>query len=197
MKKYTEKTIKYYNAVADNYIKGNATVVLNDKIGRFVSLLPGKKILDIACGPGHDVDNFVAMGFDCLGIDLSEKMIELARKNFKGKFEIMDFFDLKLADDSFDGLWCSSIFVHIKKKDVPEVLKNSKKILKKNGVLGIITAHKYERIAKQNDTREYTMFEKKELENFLIEAEFEILVSEIFPYGGKDRVFMIGKKIIN
>lgn len=195
MKKYTEKTIKYYDNITNAYIKGGAAVVLKDKIDRFIELLPGKKILDVACGPGHDTDYLNRMGFDCLGIDLSKKMIEFARQNFKGKFELMDFFDLKLGNNSFDGMWCSSIFVHIEKDDLPELLENSRKALKKNGILGIITAQKQKRIKNQNDTRTYTMFDKKELEDYLKMAGYKILLSEIFCYGGKNRIFVISKKI--
>ncbi|MBU4274704.1 class I SAM-dependent methyltransferase [Patescibacteria group bacterium] len=195
MKRYTQKTIKFYDAIADTYIKNGAAVVLKDKIDRFIKLLPGKKILDVACGPGHDTDYLTRKGFDCLGIDLSEKMIELARRNFKGKYEIMDFFDLKLRNDLFDGMWCSSIFVHIKKSDLPKLLKNSKTILKNNGIIGIITAQKQKRTKNKNDIRMYTMFEKKELENYLERAGFEILYTEIFLYGGKNRIFIISKKI--
>lgn len=122
-------------------------------------------------------------------------MIKLARQNFKGKFKVMDFFDLKLENDSFDGMWCSSIFVHIKKDDLPELLKNSRKVLKNDGILGIITAQKQKRIKSQNDTRTYIMYDEKELENYLKEAGYKILLSEVFPYGGKNRIFVISKKV--
>lgn len=194
MKKYTKKTIKYYDDIASDYIKSSAAIVLKDKIDKFINLLPGKKILDVGCGPGHDTNYLTRMGFDCLGIDLSEKMIELARQNFKGKFELMDFFDLKFEDDSFDGMWCSSIFVHIKKDDLPKVLESFRKVLKNNGILGIITVQKQKRIKNRDDTRTYIMYDKKELENYLKEAGYGVLLSEIFFYGGKTRIFMICKK---
>lgn len=195
MKRYTRKTIKFYDDIAERYIKSDAAVVLKDKIDRFIKLLLGKKVLDVACGPGHDTDYLTRKGFDCLGIDLSEKMIDIARQNFKGKYEIMDFFNLKLRDNLFDGMWCSSIFVHIQKKDLPRLLKNSKKVLKNNGVIGIITAAKQKRIKDRNDTRTYTMYEKEELENYLEKAGFKTLFAEIFPYGEKSRIFIISKKI--
>jgi len=49
MKKYTRKTIKYYNQIAYDYLKSNATQVLKDEINEFINLLPGKRILDVAC----------------------------------------------------------------------------------------------------------------------------------------------------
>lgn len=195
MKKYTQKTIKFYDDIAEKYIKSDAAVVLKDKIDKFINLLPGNKVLDVACGPGHDTDYLTKKGFDCVGIDLSEKMISLAQKNFKGKYEVMDFFDLKFKNNSFNGIWCSSIFVHIKKIDLPKLLKNSKKILRNNGIIGIITAVKQKRVKDKNDTRTYIMYRKEELEGYLEKAGFKTLFSEIFSYGGRDRIYIISKKI--
>ena len=104
MKRYTEKTINYYNKIANDYFESSATILIKDKIDQFISLLSGKKVLDIACGPGHDTDYLTRKGFNCLGIDLSEKMIKIAKQNFKGKFKIMNFFNLSFKVNSFDGL---------------------------------------------------------------------------------------------
>ncbi|OGM55924.1 hypothetical protein A3F62_05090 [Candidatus Woesebacteria bacterium RIFCSPHIGHO2_12_FULL_44_11] len=195
MKKYTQKTINYYDAIADAYTKSTAAVVLRDQIGRFAELLPGRKVLDIACGPGHDTNYLNEKGYNCVGIDLSRKMIEIARNKFKGRFEVMDFFDLKFENNSFDGLWCSSIFVHIHKNDIRGLLNKAKRVLKRNGIIGIITARKQKRVKDKSDTRTYRMFDEKELENYLQKAGFKIILGEIFTYGGKERIFMIFKRI--
>jgi ubiquinone/menaquinone biosynthesis C-methylase UbiE len=195
MKKYTQKTIEYYDSIAEKYIESGAGVVLKEQIGRFIKLLPGKKVLDVACGTGHDTNYLTKKGFDCLGIDLSEKMINIAQKKFKGRYAIMDFLNLKLENELFDGMWCSSIFVHIQKKDLPMLLKNSKKLLKDNGIIGIITAAKQKKSRSQSDTRFYNMYKKDELVNYLKKAGFETLVAEIFTYGGRNRLFIISKKI--
>jgi len=195
MRKYTKRTIKFYDGIADKYIKSNAAVVLKDKIDRFADLLAGNKILDVACGPGHDTDYLTKRGFSCIGIDLSKKMITLARKNFKGKFKLMDFFNLKFKNNTFDGMWCSSILVHVKKSDIPNLLNDSKKVLKLNGILGLITAQKQKRTKDENDIREYVMFEGKEMEGYIKKAGFNILVSETFSHGGKNRIFIIAKRI--
>lgn len=194
MKKYSEKTIKYYDSIVDSYLKNGAMVTLGDRLDRFIGLLPGKNVLDVACGPGHDCDYFNKHGLECLGVDLSKNMIEKARKLHVGKFEVMDFFDLESIEKSLDGLWCSSIFVHIRKKDVSRILSISYNVLAANGIIGIITAAKCARKAEIEDTREYVMFEKAEMEAYLAKAGFVLVVSEIFLYGGKDRLFIIARK---
>ena len=194
MKIYTQKTIKFYDGIAEKYIKSGAAVVLEYKIDKFIKLLPGKDVLDVACGPGHDTDYLTKKGFNCLGIDLSEKMIDLAKQNFEGKYKVMDLFNLKLGNKLFDGMWCSSIFVHIKKNDLPKILEDSKKVLKAGGIIGIITAAKQKKVRDKSDTREYVMYKKNELRGYLEKDDFEILFAEVFPYGGRNRVFIIAKK---
>ncbi len=195
MKKYTKKTVRYYDSIASCYIISGAAVVLENKLNKFAKLLHGKKILDIGCGPGHDTGYLTRRNFDCLGIDLSKEMIKLARSTFKGKFEIMDFLDLKFKDNSFDGIWCSSMFKHVKKVDLPGFLVDIGKVLKKNGVLGIISTQKQKRTKDQDDTRFYVMFSKRELKTYLKKAGYKVLFLEIFPYGGKSRIFVIAKKL--
>jgi len=193
MKKYTRKTINYYNDVANDYFRSSAAVVVKNKIDQFIKSLSGKKVLDVGCGPGHDANYLRKNGIDCIGIDLSEKMIKIAKQNFGEKFEIIDFFNLKFKSGYFDGLWCSSVFVHVAKKDLSKILENFKKVLKNNGSLGIITVQKQKVIKNKNDTRAYIMYGKKELEGYLRRVGYKILVSETFVYGDKKRLFIITK----
>ena len=37
-------------------------------------------VLDLACGAGHYLVQLADMGFECIGVDLSDKMLDLARK---------------------------------------------------------------------------------------------------------------------
>jgi 2-polyprenyl-3-methyl-5-hydroxy-6-metoxy-1,4-benzoquinol methylase len=198
MKHYTKKTIDYYDKIADDYNRSGAAVVVGNIIDRFSALLQGKKVLDVACGPGHDCRYLTQQGFECLGVDLSKNMIELARNNFGGRYEVMDIFDLhrqlEQEQESFDGLWCSSIFVHIQKNDLPQLLANIRKMLRPGGIIGIITALTQDRKKQERDTREYVMYDLPELARYFTEADFQIVVKEIFPYGGKDRIFMVAKK---
>ena len=75
---------------------------LKNEIDEFIKLLSGKKVLDVACGPGHDVSYLNKKGLDCIGIDLSKEMIKLAKKNIIGKFKFMDIFNLEFNNKSFN-----------------------------------------------------------------------------------------------
>jgi len=91
MKKYTKKTIEYYNKIAENYFKSDAAMVIKDKIDKFISLLQGTKVLDVACGPGHDTDYLTREGFNCIGIDLSRRMIKIAKNIIKENLKLWIF----------------------------------------------------------------------------------------------------------
>ena len=196
MKPYTKKTIDFYNKNIDTYIKEGA-IVLNEKIDKFIKMLTGKKILDVACGPGHDTDYLTRKGFDCLGIDLSEKMIEYAKQKSMGKFEVMDFFKLDFEEKSFDGIWCSSALTHVHKEDINELLHVFLKILKKSGILGIIVPANQKRVKREKDTRIFTMFDISELNKFLTNNRFKVVNSELFTFNKIKWVFIIAKKIEN
>lgn len=194
MKNYTKKTIDFYNKNTDVYIKSGA-VVLKNKINKFTKLVPGNKILDVACGPGHDTDYLTKKGFNCLGIDLSKKMTSFAKKNYLGKFKVTDFLNLRFKRESFAGIWCSSALVHVDKKDINRVLKKFSKILKGGGILGIITPAYQKRIKRETDTRIFTMFNKAELKKHLLNNGFKIIKLELFSFSKMRWIFAISKKI--
>jgi len=193
MKKYTKKTIEFYDKHVEKYFESGG-VVLENKMNKFIELLQGNKILDVACGPGHDTDYLMKKGFNCLGIDLSKKMIEFAKKRHKGKFRVADFLNLKFKENSFDGIWCSSAFTHIDKSDLSKTLLDFKRISKSNGIFGIIVPENQERKQKKSDSRIFTMFEKEELENYLTESGFKILWSETFSFNKMKWLFVVSKK---
>lgn len=111
----------------------------SDYIDEFLSLIPKNgKILDVGCGPGIDANYMVSKGFKVTGIDLSEKMLKLAKQKFPNiNFKLSDIRKLDFLENSFDGIFASFSLIHIPKKDIPLTLKNLYKILKEGGVIYI------------------------------------------------------------
>lgn len=79
----------------------------------WVDPAPGKRILDLACGPGtltYLLARDVLPGGDVVGIDLAPGMIELARReappDLPLRFELMDMEDLRFPDGEFDAAAC-------------------------------------------------------------------------------------------
>jgi ubiquinone/menaquinone biosynthesis C-methylase UbiE len=76
----------------------------------WVDPVPGKRILDLACGPGtlsYPLARAVSPGGEVVGIDLAPGMIELAQRDAPPglplKFVLMDMEDLRFPDHSFDA----------------------------------------------------------------------------------------------
>src|SRR5438270_7245941 len=72
----------------------------------WLDLMPGKRVLDLACGPGtlsYGLARAVSPDGDVVGIDLAPGMIELAQRNAPAglplRFELMDMEDLRFPDD--------------------------------------------------------------------------------------------------
>lgn len=106
----------------------------------FCNLLPKHgRILDVGCGPGNDSAYFIERGFEVVGIDLSGKMVLIAsRRESRAKFEVMDMRSLAFEDNSFDGVWASFSFLHVKQSDGERTLGQFKRVLKNDGYLCLL-----------------------------------------------------------
>jgi ubiquinone/menaquinone biosynthesis C-methylase UbiE len=64
----------------------------------------GKKLLEVGCGTGHWSRVFSEYGFEVTGIDVSERMIDIAKsKNIpNASFQVADAHSLPFADETFD-----------------------------------------------------------------------------------------------
>lgn len=80
----------------------------------------GTTILDAGCGAGHYLRSFkngIPTRFNYTGVDLTPLYIDLAKKAFPEQldvhFEIADVFDLPFADQQFDMVHSSNVFLHL------------------------------------------------------------------------------------
>jgi len=183
MKDYLKKTIETYNKIAKIYSDHTFGLVLQYYLNEFISLLPKKaKILDAGCGHGRDVAYLTDYGFDVIGIDISDGLLEEAKKRAKGEFKKMDITDMKFKDGEFDGIWSCATLLHLKKEDIPKVLKDFNKILKKDGVLFInVKEGVGEEIRKKKEyndlPRLFVYYSISEILNLVKEAGFEVINS--------------------
>ncbi len=124
-----------YDKIAEPYAK--EFTIPSEHINAFLDLLPkNASVLDAGCGFGVDAEYMQSKGCKVIGIDLSKKMIQLAKQNFPQIiFRQQDIRKLHFEPHSFEGILASYSFIHIPKKDVPLLLQTFHKILKENGIL--------------------------------------------------------------
>lgn len=185
MSEVIKKTVETYSKYAKLYADYHADKVLQFQLTHFISLLKGKKILDVGCGSGRDAAYFKEEGYESVGIDMAEGMIEEARKRHAGcNFIKMDMIDIDFEDEAFDGIWMMATLSNLDKKNAGKFLSEIKRVLKDKGVLYIaVKEGQTEGFVKKNEFEEnevyYAYYGKEELENLLKEAGFEILDSAV------------------
>lgn len=174
---------------------------------KFISLLgPGSLVLDVGCGAGIKSKYLVNKGLKVVGIDFSEKMIEIARQEVpSGDFLILDLDEADKLDYLFDGIFMQAILLHIPKREVEEKIEKIAKRLKRGGYLYVGVKEKRpqdaeEEIVVENDygypyERFFSYFTLDEIEAYLKNAGFEIVFSEIVPLKSGNRIQAIGKKV--
>jgi len=96
----------------------------------------GKKILEIGCGVGIDLIRFAKGGAHVTGIDLAQKSIELAKKNFahnglKADLRLMNGEALEFADNSFDVVYAHGVLQYT--VDADRMAKEMHRVLKPGG----------------------------------------------------------------
>ncbi len=95
------------------------------------------RVLELGCGTGTFVEMFAQNNFSYVGVDLSERMIEISKINFRGRNNV-EFFctDLKsfssTSIDKFDLIVSSSFLHHL--HDLEDGLVDISNLLNKTGV---------------------------------------------------------------
>jgi alkylated DNA repair protein alkB family protein 8 len=137
-KKILEETKRNFDKIAEKFSETRKKSWEIMKI--FINDIKEKeKVLDIGCGNGRLYELLKEKEVEYVGIDNSEKLIEIARKKFpKSKFIVADALNLPFKDEEFDHVFMIAILPHIPSKELQlKVLKNAYRVLKKNGSLFI------------------------------------------------------------
>lgn len=109
---------------------------------KLIEIKEGMKILDVGCGTGNFSIKLAKMGCQVTGIDISDEMLNAARKkvaeqNLDINLYNMNLYDLKFEDSTFDAVFSMSAFEFV--EDVPKALDELFRVVKKNGQILIGT----------------------------------------------------------
>ena len=193
-----QKVVNQYNKIASSYGKNIQNYYTQEDIDYFAKLLkPQSKVIDIGCAAGRDSRILKDLGFDVIGIDLSEKLLEIAKKNNPDiTFIQADFRKIPFPDNTFDGLWASAVFHHLDYKDMVPALWEFKRVLVKNRILYIRTKEgkgnwKKKEYLAVNEEREFNLLTKEQLEAMVKETGFEILKIETVKDKLRDLLWIV------
>lgn len=188
-----------YNRIAEDYYSHRNLSKFNNELEEFASLLPkNAHTLDVGCGAGIPTAKFLTeRGIKVTGIDLSDKMLNLARDNVpSAKFVKMDMLKLEFNENTFDGIISVFALFHVPKENHYDVFKKFFEILKPGGILMINSG-----VSESEGTSRFfgvpmfwSNFSPKTTLDLVKKAGFSIISEAVLERGGEYQYWIFGKK---
>jgi cyclopropane fatty-acyl-phospholipid synthase-like methyltransferase len=197
-----------YNKIAEDWSKDHyADTWWVEGTERFVSFLsPGSSVLDVGCGTGVKSKYLLGKGLRVTGVDFSEKMIEIARREVpQGLFEVVDIMDMGSLEKTFDGILAQAVLLHIPKAQIISVIKGLKNKLTRGGYLYIAVKEKREggleeEIVVEQDygytyERFFSFYTLPEIKQYLLSLGMEVCYENVALSGKTNWIQVIAKKV--
>ncbi|MEK7614069.1 MAG: class I SAM-dependent methyltransferase [Patescibacteria group bacterium] len=172
---------------------------------KFISLLkPGSTILDVGCGSGDKSSYFIKREFQVTGIDFSEGMIDIARREVPGgEFFVFDMRDAGKLEKNFDAVFIQAALLHIPKKEAESVVRGFVDKLNKGGLLYIAVKEirpgkPEEEIRTENDygydyKRFFSYFTLDEIKVILKNSKLSVVYENVSISGNTRWIQVVGK----
>jgi len=138
--KILEETKRNFNKIAEEFSFSRRWPW--EILKKFTNYLQeGEKVLDIGCGNGRLYELLKDKNIEYIGIDNSEKLIELAKRRFKIQdsrskpvFLMADALNLPFQDNEFGAVFMIAVLPHIPSKELQiKALKEANRTLKPGG----------------------------------------------------------------
>ena len=128
-----DKTLEYYNQAAQDYTADTINADVSELYAFFLTHLPPNAyIMDLGCGPGRDSKYFLDKGYRVLSVDGSQEFCKLASQ-LTGQDVLCQTFENIDFTEEFDGIWACASILHVPMSDLPKVIANISRALKKGG----------------------------------------------------------------
>jgi ubiquinone/menaquinone biosynthesis C-methylase UbiE len=171
--------IEKYNKTAEEYAQSRIGTEDKDELVKLKALLkPGNRVLDVGCAAGRDTRILKDMGFEVTGSDLSEKLLNIAKRtNPDIEFVLADMRKLPFADESFNAVWASAVLHHVAKGEMLGVLQEFRRVLTGKGILYIHTKAgqgllRTNEATVKGEPREFELITAEELDEMLQDVGF-------------------------
>jgi SAM-dependent methyltransferase len=142
-----DSTIKSYSEYAEKWATHmrsgkNIAHEYMEKPSMYARLpdLKGRTVLCVGCGTGEECAHLTSLGAKVMGIDISEGLIEYAKKSYPNlEFHVMDMEKLDFPDATFDFIYSSLVMHYISSWE--KTLQNIHRALKPGGTFLFSTHH--------------------------------------------------------
>ena len=136
------KPLHKFNPIRISYIRDNITSSF--KLKNKIKPLEKVKVLDIGCGGGLLSEPMKRLGAEVVGIDASEKNIQVAKLHAKKNGLNIKYYcaspEKFTTNTKFDVILNMEIVEHV--EDIDFFLKSCAKLLKKGGIMFVATLNK-------------------------------------------------------
>ena len=171
-------------------------VDLHELLKRFFR--PGRTA-DIGCGSGREVAWLAANGFDPIGYDASDGLLEQARvRHPKCVFRTALLPELAgVPNDAFDNVLCETVIMHLRRPQILAAVRRLVEILKPGGVLYL--SWRVTQGADQRDERGrlYSAFESALIREALDASAVILLDDEVTSASSRKRIHrIIARKVV-
>lgn len=144
-------------------------------------------VLEIGCGNGRDAEEIIKFTDNYLGIDVAEKLIELARQKApKLNFKIADIENYKFPQ-KLDVIFAFASLIHVPKKSLRKILADAYFALNDKGIMWLSMKYSshYIKTTKEDEfgTRTYYLYSQNDIEK--LAANFIILKNELYDLRGQ------------
>lgn len=169
----------------------------------------GSTVLDVGCGGGTKSRYLLDKGLKVVGIDFSEKLIDIAKKEVpEAQFMVMDIHDIDKLKGKFDGIFMQAVLLHFPKKEVEGILRKAVQKLNAGGYLYVGVKEKIaggvdEEVKIDNDygyeyERFFSYFTLDEFKQYFSAVGLEMIFKDVMPPSRTARksnwMQVIGKK---
>jgi ubiquinone/menaquinone biosynthesis C-methylase UbiE len=146
-------------------------------------------VLDVGCGPGQTTKYLHSKGVKVKGIDISERMIDEAKRlSPEIKFHVDDMLHLSAKDASIAGVCAFYSIVNFRYPDIEKIFLEFHRVLKPDGVLAL-AFHVEEKTVRVDDVFEsgkpldFFFFDENKVIDLLKNKNFEITEALVrLPY---------------
>lgn len=163
-------------------------------------------ICDAGCGPSGHIGRYLFdKGINIVGIDISEKCVELARfNNPEINFECADIASMPFDDNTFDGLISYYSIINTPKIYMNKIFAEFRRVLKPDGYLLVAvkagTTEGYIDDLLGIKARNYfSLFTQEEIVTYFSQSGFLLeFFDKRSPYDfeiSNERIFAVGKKV--
>jgi SAM-dependent methyltransferase len=128
----TEPDGRKYRAISDDPFLAELHAINTQRSARIAGIKPSGRLLDVGCGRGNFLTIARDYGYDVYGIDISDRAVAYARKQFNLNIDVATLDDIARTENRFDVITLWHVLEHF--VDPFKHLLQVRSLLKEGGI---------------------------------------------------------------